>query len=341
MTSPDIIEVRIAHPPFGDGGADVILRSSDNVDFYVLKSFMEYSSSVFKDMFRAAQGEPGKNEEKKDGLRVIFTSDTAETWKILLRFLYPSHAAGSPTLDSLDECPRVMESLRNYGMKRAEKLIIADLVAPRFVETEPLRVFALACHYGLDEEARIAARQTLHKPIIGHAHFTEMKIMTAEHYYRLQEYHILCGQVASGVARNTKWVEKKSFVWFSKHNDSESDGSADSDNGDDGDDAGVARWWERYMLSAEKALELRPCGATVLRTDLMDNALKDAKRARCSFRVFTEMRKFGEMFAEKVDKATAKASHILFDTYLHVLTSYEGYAQHRFGSGLIMYMIAL
>jgi hypothetical protein len=88
VISPDTIEIKKADPPFDDQEADVILCSSDNVDFYVFKSFLSYSSPVFKDMLCVAQGSPEKGEMKND-LQVILTDDDSETWKILLRFSYP------------------------------------------------------------------------------------------------------------------------------------------------------------------------------------------------------------------------------------------------------------
>ncbi|PBK69216.1 hypothetical protein ARMSODRAFT_975483 [Armillaria solidipes] len=46
-----------ADPPFNDPeNSDLILRSSDNVDFYVHKSNLAGASSVFRDMFEVGQG---------------------------------------------------------------------------------------------------------------------------------------------------------------------------------------------------------------------------------------------------------------------------------------------
>lgn len=45
----------IASPPFDDPEADIILRSSDNVDFHVYKFLLSLVSPVFKSMFALPQ----------------------------------------------------------------------------------------------------------------------------------------------------------------------------------------------------------------------------------------------------------------------------------------------
>jgi hypothetical protein len=284
------INIKKADPPFDDPAADVILRSSDNVDFYVFKSLLEYSSSVFKDMFCVAQGNPEKRE-LKDGLQVILTDDSAETWKILLRFSYPYHAVGLPTLDSLDAFSRVLGSSRKYGMTGAEKMIVENLIAPSFLKTEPMRVFALACHFGLEAEVRVAAKHTLRLPLLGRPYIDEMASMSAQTYHRLQDWHIRCGKVARGVARGTGWVKMSLDLFNKKYPDDVSSPS--------------------YRHKA-KVLEDRPLGVTVLDSDLIDNAIREAIISGMSIRVIAEMRDFGEVFAAEVDSATEKVSVLHF-----------------------------
>ncbi|KAK0202529.1 hypothetical protein DFS33DRAFT_1262345 [Desarmillaria ectypa] len=49
--------VTIADPPFNDPkNSDIILRSSDKVDFYVRKSNLSCASPVFRDMLEVGQG---------------------------------------------------------------------------------------------------------------------------------------------------------------------------------------------------------------------------------------------------------------------------------------------
>jgi hypothetical protein len=312
MTSPDAsvtIEIRReTDPPFDDPEADVIIRSSNNIDFYVFKTLLSFSSSVFKDMFYVAQGKP-EDDELKDGLQVIPTSDSAETWRILFRFLYPCGAAGQSTLNSLDEFSRAIEASRKYGITRAEEMIIAELIAPRFSKANPMRIYALACQYGLEAEAREAAKQTLCIPILGRPYVVELENMAASHYHRLQEYHQCCGIVASEVAANTEWIQPSSFVGFSSHDVCGKEGRKATLA--DGNIRRVATWWADYMMFAETALEDCPVGATVVASDLMCDVLRNANRCPyCSCQAYDEMRAFGAMFAAEVDRVVAKVSRI-------------------------------
>jgi hypothetical protein len=319
MSSPDTIEIRKADPPFDDPEADLILRSSDNIDFYVFKSLLSYSSSVFKDMFCVAQGKPG-DDELEDGLQVILTDDRAETWKILLRFMYPSWVTSTPALSSLDEFSTALECSRKYGVAGAEKTITADLIAPCYLKKEPMRVFALACQFGLDAEMRVAAKHTLRIPFLGRPYFVELENMTAATYHQLQEYHLGCGKAAKEVAKNIDWIDSSRFVWFSKHDVCGKKGGFVEIRHHV---VSAAKWWTNYMQSAAKALEERPCGLTVLGSNLMDNALRNASLCpKCSLKAFDGMREFGEMFAEEVDGAIEKVSRILFDSS-RVLTTLQ------------------
>jgi hypothetical protein len=320
MTSTDAsnaVEIKKAGPPFDDPEADVIIRSFDNIDFYVFKTLLSFSSSVFKDMFHVAQGKPG-DDELNDGLQVIHTDDSAETWRIFFRFVYPCCTAGPPMLKSLDEFSRVWEFSRKYGITGAEKMIAAELIAPRFLEMNPMRVFALACQHGLELEARVAAKQTLHLPILGRPHVAELENMTASNHHRLQEYHLRCGAVASKVARDTKWIKNDAFIWFAGHSICREEYRYRKLAG--GADYLVAVWWDDYMQSAAKALEHCPVGATVLGSELTDDALRNASLCpQCSPHAFPEMREFGEMFAAEVDRVVEKVFTFIFPSS-HVLT---------------------
>jgi hypothetical protein len=74
--------------------------------------------------------------------------------------------------------------------------------------------------------------------------------MTARTHHRLQEYHLQCGKVASGLARDLVGCVK------------------DLINKESSTDTYV-KWWEDHMESVAKALEDRPMGVTVLDSELI------------------------------------------------------------------------
>ncbi len=66
--------------------ADVILRSSDLVDFRVHKSVLAMSSPFFSDMFSLPQP---RNDAAPDDLPVVCVSEDAEVLNSLISMLYP------------------------------------------------------------------------------------------------------------------------------------------------------------------------------------------------------------------------------------------------------------
>jgi hypothetical protein len=297
---------RKAETPFDDPKADIIIRSSDNVDFHVFKWPLAYSSTVFEDMFHVAGGIPGA-EEMKDGIPLISTEESANTWNILLRLAYPTWGADLPGPISLDEVSAALESSRKYGMEMVGRRLCTKLTS--FAEPEPIRVFAKACHYGLDAVARVAAKQTLRQPLYGNPYISELETITAGVYHRLEEYHQQCGKVASDIARDMNlWLEPEDpFVWYERH-------SCDTVIEYRGSTwVTVSKWWSDYMKAAAKELKVRPCGATVVDSKLMDAALIEATSCKtCRPRAFADMKVFGERFAAKIEKVTSKVSHVPF-----------------------------
>jgi hypothetical protein len=306
VTAPKT-SIRLADPPFNDPDGEIIIRTSDNVDFSVFKCFLGYSSHVFKDMFLLPQ--QAVKDDLKDGKPIIHTTETADIWKTLLAFSYPMWAADPPVLDSLEEVLSVLESSKKYMMEGVEKKIRAALVSPRFVEAEPVRVFAIACHHRLDAEARIAARQTLRLPILGRPYIPELEHITAGVHHRLQEYHQQCGKVASKVASDLGWIARESFVWLECNECKGQRNSTSATLSMTRRVWVVSKWWLEYLTSATAALMERPAGATVVSPVLMDEALGKASRCtNCRTRAFADMREFGALFAAEVDRVTSEVS---------------------------------
>ena len=67
--------IREAGAPFADTDADIILRSSDNVDFRAHRLFLSKASPVFADMFASSSPNAG---EMLEGCPVVHLSDAAE-----------------------------------------------------------------------------------------------------------------------------------------------------------------------------------------------------------------------------------------------------------------------
>jgi hypothetical protein len=307
--SPNTTHIRKAEPPFDEEAADIIIRSSDNEDFYVFKYFLAYSSSVFQDMFHVARGEPG-SKELKDDLQVICTEESAETWKILLRLSYPVWKTGpNRGLNSLDEVSIALEPVRKYGMEKVELWIRERVIESQLMQTGPIRVFSIACHYEWEAEARAAAKQLLHQSMCGDAYFPGLGKITAGDYHRLLQYHRECGKVASDVASNLSWIvegEYPNYDWEAPHKPK--CGTVEIDGGTQITYAPT--WWFDYTQAAAKALKDCPLSAIVtIDSELMKGALSAADLCpACRIKASADMKVFAEKFTANIDQAVSKVS---------------------------------
>ncbi|EGN96989.1 hypothetical protein SERLA73DRAFT_140858 [Serpula lacrymans var. lacrymans S7.3] len=156
-----------APSPFDHPKADIILRSSDNVDFRVFKLFLSLASPFFEAMFELPQPSPeSSGDEVKDGLAVISVTEDSSTLNTFLRFCYPSTLAEDPNLEELTDVVKVLDAARKYSLELIEKKVGHALGSPAVLEKEPFRAFAIACHSKLENETRIAAKSTLHYSLI-------------------------------------------------------------------------------------------------------------------------------------------------------------------------------
>ncbi|KAF7795756.1 hypothetical protein EIP86_006923 [Pleurotus ostreatoroseus] len=138
---------KLAPEPFDKTSADIILRSSDKVDFYVYKAVLFLASKFFESMFALEQ--PIAAVEEKPILDVPEDSNTLEN---LLRFCYPVY---DPSINDLPQLSRVLQAAANYEVPVAIKTLREQLRG--FVQARPREVYAIACLHNLNKEAKIAA----------------------------------------------------------------------------------------------------------------------------------------------------------------------------------------
>ncbi|KAK7012853.1 hypothetical protein R3P38DRAFT_3402298 [Favolaschia claudopus] len=299
--------------PFNDQDADLIVRSvPDKIDFRVHKAFLSVTSLVFRDMLSLPQCELEGSSGfaaamMKDGLHIVPLVEDQKTIAILLKMCYPRWMIRDcePLFSTVDEVLTVLTAAKKYAMDGVEREVCAVLVSPRFLEPDPLRVFALAVQHGFYGEAKICGGFTLRTPILQREYKPELEYITAGTYHRLQNYHIQCGDAAHAIAQvqDLRWITSETWTWF----------ECSSCRGStlviiSGDRRKwAAKWWAEFMLEASKALKERPSGATVgIDSDVVQLALEKASACQntCRARVFREMRQFCAIFAAEVGKAT-------------------------------------
>lgn len=121
-----------AAAPFDHAKADIVLRSSDNIDFRVFKLFLSLASPTFETMFEITQPtEADNNQETKDGLAVIRVQENSKALDTLLRFCYPCTLAEDPKLEVLEDLVDVLGAAQKYSLDTIERKVRQALGALR------------------------------------------------------------------------------------------------------------------------------------------------------------------------------------------------------------------
>lgn len=177
-----------ASPPFDNPKADLIIRSSDTVDFRVFSFILGMSSDVFSTMLEACQASSG---DVRDGCPIIQLQEDSLTLDHLLRVIYPRKA---PTFDDVSKVPPVLQAALKYDMEKAVEIVSSALRL--FAPKAPLRVWCAAVRCGLDSEARAAADEMVRQSLqVLDLTAPELQDLHAGAYYRLLRYRRLYGSV--------------------------------------------------------------------------------------------------------------------------------------------------
>ena len=184
----------LAEAPFNDKKADLILQSSDQVHFHVLKPILSFASAVFADMFSI----PSPPSEHQDQIQVVPVSEDSTALDLALRHIYPMQ---TPEGDKLRYASILAEFMRKYQVEGLNKFITSYLT--NSIERDPVGVYAIAVTYGYDGVGANAARSYLN------LRFSRLKspyLRCSTTEVELLKYHAACGDAASAFAStNRTW----------------------------------------------------------------------------------------------------------------------------------------
>lgn len=310
---PDKAPVTDAAAPFDDPKADVILRSSDNVDFRCYKVLLSLASTFFDGMFSLPQPNgPGMvGDAMKDGLHVVPVEEPAAALEPTLRLCHPASIRTPPAL-ALADIRGVFSAARKYGMEDAEHIARAALVSPPFLASDPWHVFGVACSLKLAAEARLAAAATLAFDVEELSYVPELESISGADIFHFRRYRTLCREAAREVANDAVDLRadaQPQYTWFECTVSVDECPNATAAGGGQ---QGVEWWIDGYLVPCQTRLESRPTGKTVKAEELLFAALKGAQICpHCRSTRFDEMRAFAERFGEEIDQAVAKVILIL------------------------------
>jgi hypothetical protein len=181
---------RNAGPPYDSAttSADIILRSSDLIHFYVLKAFLSYVSPFFRVMFDLPST---TTNETMNGFPVIPVAETSQTIRLLLDFVYPHE----PQIDNVALFLNVCKATRKYCMDIIENKLRKQILNSHLIVSEPLRVCAVAIDLNWEGVALIAARNASKISLDKLPYVEELQNILASGFYRFLDYKLRCDQV--------------------------------------------------------------------------------------------------------------------------------------------------
>ncbi|KAI0642186.1 hypothetical protein C8Q79DRAFT_238296 [Trametes meyenii] len=152
-TPPQPRQTRKATDPFDRDDADLIIRASDGVDFHVHRLILSLASPVFAGMLTFPQP-PGTDPDRP----VVDVLEDSETLNVFLRVLYPMP---DPDIQSLPLIRKVLAAAVKYDAAAAVASAKKALILPHVVKKDPLGVFAVACLFEAETEAKVAAEEAV------------------------------------------------------------------------------------------------------------------------------------------------------------------------------------
>jgi len=240
--------------------ADLVLRSCapDAVDFYVHRCILSTASPFFREMFTLPQ--PPADDGKPIPTPILDVSESADALDKLLRFVYP---VADPPIATLDELVLVLGAACKYDMLVVVESLRRHLVEPRFITEAPLRVYAIATRYDLDEEAKIASKYTLTMNILDCPLSEDLKYITAYSYHRLLNLHRHRAKAAQELLKIPDDVKCMMC------------------NGTHYGPFLAPRWWQDFSERASKELSMRPTSDVVFSMSFLAHSAK-AGCERCA-----------------------------------------------------------
>ncbi|KAH9965369.1 hypothetical protein BC827DRAFT_1338461 [Russula dissimulans] len=179
--------------PFNRSDADLIIRSSDQVDFHVHQINLAMASVVFEDMFTAPGPSPREQGQNKP---VINLTEDSKTLHRLLTMLYPLPPSMPETLaDALS----LLATCHKYQMDTIItriRSLLRDFEPPLFTAQNSFHAYGVARRYHLKDEAIVGAQLTLERRLSVDECGEDLQFVSGADLIKLLGYRTECTEVA-------------------------------------------------------------------------------------------------------------------------------------------------
>lgn len=121
---------------------------------------------------------------KADG-KAIPSVDLGEDSRTIDTFLRICYPFLEPEVKTLQDVRKVLEAGTTYEAEIVTHAMKKAMVSPRFLDTAPVLVYAIACNFGLEEEAKVAAEKAVINDVVLKSQPHGLDKISAAEYHRL------------------------------------------------------------------------------------------------------------------------------------------------------------
>lgn len=184
----------VTEPAFDDN--IVILHSSDAVNFRVPKCFLRLTSLFFRDMLPASA--------HHQSLGVIDMEEGSTTLEVFLQLIH-GVSPKVPAFQTLYEAKLLLEAINKFEVEETVREQALELVKRQFLEQDPISLYIVACWFGSEDLAEVAAHESLKMnewpDMQVWSNIAELQVtLQASDLYRLTKYRRDCGLAAANAS---------------------------------------------------------------------------------------------------------------------------------------------
>jgi hypothetical protein len=182
MTSNHMVAPsRSYDPAFAENDANIVLQSSDGV-YYRIPAYTLRTTSGF---FRGMMTLPVSGKDQGDDGDVIVLDEASEVLGTLFRMI-----GGLPfeRWKSVDELDGILIAAEKYDMPGPIATITINLTTFVFLE-QPLKSYAIAARYGMEDAAKFISKYTLSLSIYDEQHIPCLERVSTTYVLRLFLLH--------------------------------------------------------------------------------------------------------------------------------------------------------
>ncbi len=199
METDKPLVITTADVPFHDpaDSVDLVIRTADNVDFFVLSGLLSLRSpsSFFRNVLQS-----NRHTEERDGFPVLRGEELSNTFRFILLLCYPNDHPGS--IKTIEDVSVIGDALEKYCMDYAIERFERIVSASALIRDQALQLFILAFRKGWRNLGEAAAKNTLFVPLNKEVAIKELNDISAFQYVILRDYHRKCSDAAQTNLKN-------------------------------------------------------------------------------------------------------------------------------------------